>query len=351
MKESVEDIEEGLSKVKRMESALKMSLKIAFAVGLYWTVSIALVFMNKYLLSSKELKLDAPVFVTWFQCVVTFVICLILGHLAKLFPNRISFPEFSPTVKTIKDVLPLSVVFLAMIIFNNLCLKYVGVSFYFVGRSLTTVFNVLLTYLVLGVSTSVPALVCCGFIVAGFWLGVDQESVAGGLSWYGVFYGVSASICVAMSAILTKKALTALDDCVWKLTMYNNFLACILFVPLMILDQEVQELYNFPFLRSTQFWTIMVITGFFGFAMGYVTGLQIKLTSPLTHNVSGTVKSCLQTIIAYVYYSEHKTLLWWLSNFVLLAASFAYTLVRRKEMLEPKLPASPLDQLKAPSKL
>lgn len=36
-----------------------------------------------------------------------------------------------------------------MISFNNLCLKNVGVAFYYVGRSLTTVFNVLFTYLVL----------------------------------------------------------------------------------------------------------------------------------------------------------------------------------------------------------
>lgn len=40
------------------------------------------------------------------------------------------------------QVLPLSVVFVGMITFNNLCLKYLGVSFYNVGRSLTTVFNV-----------------------------------------------------------------------------------------------------------------------------------------------------------------------------------------------------------------
>ena len=40
------------------------------------------------------------------------------------------------------QVLPLSLVFVAMISFNNLCLKYVGVAFYYVGRSLTTVFNV-----------------------------------------------------------------------------------------------------------------------------------------------------------------------------------------------------------------
>ena len=44
--------------------------------------------------------------------------------------------------KVSREVLPLSFVFVMMITFNNLCLKYVGVAFYYVGRSLTTVFNV-----------------------------------------------------------------------------------------------------------------------------------------------------------------------------------------------------------------
>ena len=48
------------------------------------------------------------------------------------------------------QVLPLSVVFICMIMFNNLCLKNVDVSFYYIGRSLTTVFNVICTYLILG---------------------------------------------------------------------------------------------------------------------------------------------------------------------------------------------------------
>ena len=66
-----------------------------------------------------------------------------------------------------------------MITFNNLCLKYVGVSFYYVGRSLTTVFNVAFTYLILGQKTSVRAILCCFIILLGFWLGVDQESNSG----------------------------------------------------------------------------------------------------------------------------------------------------------------------------
>jgi len=48
------------------------------------------------------------------------------------------------------QVLPLSILFTGMIALNNLALKYVDVAFYYIGRSLTTVFNVLLTYLVLG---------------------------------------------------------------------------------------------------------------------------------------------------------------------------------------------------------
>ena len=68
-----------------------------------------------------------------------------------------------------------------MITFNNLCLKYVGVSFYYVGRSLTTVFNVAFTYLILGQKTSVRAILCCFIILLGFWLGVDQESNSGEL--------------------------------------------------------------------------------------------------------------------------------------------------------------------------
>ena len=49
-----------------------------------------------------------------------------------------SYQSLLPPVQ----VLPVSLVFVGMIVFNNLTLKYLGVAFYNVGRSLTTVFNV-----------------------------------------------------------------------------------------------------------------------------------------------------------------------------------------------------------------
>lgn len=77
------------------------------------------------------------------------------------------------------QALPVAVLFTAMVSTNNLCLKYVPVSFYYIGRSLTTVFNVILSYLLLAQTSSMSCIVCCAIIVGGFFLGVDQESVGG----------------------------------------------------------------------------------------------------------------------------------------------------------------------------
>lgn len=38
----------------------------------------------------------------------------------------------------------------------------------------------------------------------------------------------------------------------------------------------------------------MTITGIMGFSIGLVTVMQVKATSPLTHNISGTAKAAAQ---------------------------------------------------------
>ncbi|XP_060079008.1 GDP-fucose transporter 1-like [Ylistrum balloti] len=316
----------------RMESLFTKYSKIAVVVSAYWLISITMVFTNKYLLSSPELKLNAPLFVTWYQCVVTAVLCVIIRFFSKMFPTMISFPSTEIDFKLNRSVLPLSIIFVSMITCNNLCLKFVGVAFYYVGRSLSTVFNVVFSYLILKQATSCKALACCGVIIAGFFLGVDQEGEAGSLSVIGVLFGVAASASVALNSIFTKKVLPLLDNNVWRLTYYNNLNAIVLFLPLMLVFGEVPEVVNFPKLWDPTFWLYMNIGGIFGFAIGYVTGLQIQVTSPLTHNISGTAKACAQTIIACIYYHDSKPLLWWTSNAVVLGGSGAYTEVKRSEM-------------------
>ena len=64
---------------------------------------------------------------------------------------------------------------------------------------------------------------------------------------------------------------------IWKLTYYNNVNASLIFVPLIIISGEVATLRDFPLLYSMKFWGPMTVAGAFGFAMGYVVGLQIDV--------------------------------------------------------------------------
>jgi len=312
-------------------SLAKRYTRILTVVALYWFVSITLVFLNKSLLSGTT-SVDAPLFITCFQCTVTAAACYGILALPTGQSDSLACGQLTISLQTLKKVLPLSVVFVAMITFNNLCLKHVGVSFYYVGRSLTTVFNVAFTYLILGQKTSVRAICCCFIILLGFWLGVDQENNSGSLSFNGTIYGVLASVFVSLYAIYIKRILPVVENNVWLLTFYNNVNAMLLFVPMMLVFGEFPVIFAFDGLFSPTFWLLMILGGVFGCAIGYVTGLQVKVTSPLTHNISGTAKAAAQTVLATHVNAEIKSFWWWVSNVVVLIGSGAYARVRQLEM-------------------
>uniref|UniRef100_A0A8D8HLP0 GDP-fucose transporter 1 n=1 Tax=Culex pipiens TaxID=7175 RepID=A0A8D8HLP0_CULPI len=313
------------------ENLLSKYLRILTVVAAYWTISILTVFVNKALLSG--LNLDAPLFVTWFQVLVSSSICFVMSSLSKRYPRFVTVPSGNPLDKeTFLKVIPLSILFTAMIATNNLCLKYVGVAFYYVGRSLTTVFNVVLTYLLLGQKTSGQAVGCCLLIVAGFWIGVDQESLTDSFSLIGTIFGVLGSLSLSLYSIYTKRTLQHVNQEVWLLSYYNNVYSAVIFIPLILINGELSVVLNYKNLGEPWFWAVMTVGGFCGFAIGYVTALQIKVTSPLTHNISGTAKACAQTVIATSWYNEAKSLLWWTSNVVVLVGSALYTRVKQLEM-------------------
>lgn len=314
------------------DSLARKTMVIAGVVALYWFVSIAMVFLNKHLLSG--VSMDAPIFVTWFQCVVAVVFCFVAGAMRDVHPSMKAFPKFEYRLEVARQVLPLSIVFVCMIAFNNLCLKFVGVAFYNVGRSLTTVFNVIFTYWYLGETTSMNALFFCAMIILGFFLGVDQEKSGGELSILGVLYGILASLAVALNAIFTKRTMAVVDKDTWRLTAYNNLNALILFVPVMLVLGEGPRIVGSPDLVSAAFWGMMTLAGLFGIAIGTATMLQIEVTSPLTHNISGTAKACAQTILALQLSGQVKSAMWWLSNAMVLGGSMGYTMVRRAEMIK-----------------
>jgi len=322
---------------------------IASVVATYWFVSINMVYLNKILMSSEGVSIDAPLFITWFQCVVTALICWAAGrfseslrkqyeslpvsgadgkgHSSKTFFSQ--FPKAEYNAETGKKILPLSLIFVGMITFNNLCLKMVEVSFYNVARSLTIVFNVALSQVILGSTTTTRTGVCLLIVVSGFFMGAKGEV---NFTMIGTMFGICSSLFVSLNSIFTKKVLPAVDNDHWKLTFYNNVNATVLFMPLMAYF-EAGVIYNAlgKQMISPVFWGAMMVAGCFGFSIGIVTVMQIKATSPLSHNISGTAKAAVQSMMAFYIWKNKATVMGVAGMFVVLGGSLLYTIVKMRE--------------------
>ena len=75
----------------------------------------------------------------------------------------------------------------------------------------------------------------------------------------------------------------------------------------------------------------MTVAGFFGFSIGIVTVLQIKATSPLSHNISGTAKAAVQSMLAFYIWGNQPTFMGVLGIFTVLGGSLLYTFVKMEE--------------------
>jgi len=270
-----------------------------------------------------------PLFITWWQLVVAIVTIWILGIVGRSVPAVSMIPPMEFDLEIAKKVAPLAACFVGMVSFNNLCLLYVEVTFYQVARSLTIVFSLIFTYTILHQTTSFPAIRACLIVMVGFLVGSVGEVH---FSWLGVIYGVTSSAFVALYGIYVKKVMPVVGDNQWRLMIYNTILSIAFMLPTIFVAGEYQGLIASEMLYTTGTWINMTITGIFGFVLNIAVFLQIKFTSPLTNNISGTLKACLQTVLAMLFYRNPISTLNGIGILLVIFGSFWYSNVRYMEM-------------------
>lgn len=302
-------------------------IQSTLAVSFYMTVSIGLVFLNRIILTDKEQKAGG-LFISWFQFIVAYVIIVIITNLFPNVPLLNLFPPLHYDFKIILKVLPVSVTFLCMMGFNNKCLEYVTVSEYQIVRSLTILFNILLSYFVLKQTTSFMACLACGGVVVGFFLGIEGDV---NLTIKGALFGVTSSFFVALYSIVVKRTIGLLDNNEYLLIEYNTPIAIVLLTPIVWYTGELDVVFDNP---SFKFWFMQLLAGVVGFIINIAIFLNIKYTTPLTHNLSGTVKACLQTLLALVIFptSEKMPPMKLLGTIFVIGFSAFYAYVRKREM-------------------
>ncbi|KAI9270617.1 triose-phosphate transporter family-domain-containing protein [Phascolomyces articulosus] len=310
----------------RAEKNHPMAL-IGAVITFYFVISLSVVFLNKIIMSGSDFPY--ALFVTWYQMVVALVLLLIWAHLGKTHRLFSIIPPFEFDTNIAKRVAPLTFVYVMMLALNNLCLKYVEVTFYQVARSLSINFTILFTYLILGKTTSAPALVACIIVFLGFAIGSYGEI---NFSWAGIFYGVGSSAFVALYGIYVQKTLAVVDNNQWRLLHYNTTLAIIFLFPLVLFSGELSEILTVSeAIYDSGFWMLMTLTGITGFGINIAMFLQVKYTSALTNTICGTAKACVQTILAAMIFRNPISDMNALGILLALFGSGYYGWVRYKE--------------------
>ncbi|KAG0167900.1 hypothetical protein DFQ28_006496 [Apophysomyces sp. BC1034] len=312
--------------IQRREKGHPISLIVA-VVSFYFVISLSLVFLNKVIMSSHDFPY--ALFVTWYQLVVALVLLLICAHLGQRNAAFSIIPPYEFDVAIAKRVAPLTFVYIMMLALNNLCLKYVEVTFYQVARSLSINFTILFTYLILGKTTSFKALVACVIVFFGFAIGSYGEV---NFSWAGIFYGIGSSAFVALYGIYVQKTLSVVDNNQWKLLHYNTTLAIVFLFPLVLFSGELSDMFTeSESIYHGNFWILMTITGITGFGINIAMFLQVKYTSALTNTICGTAKACVQTILAAMIFKNPISDLNGLGIILALFGSGYYGWVRYQE--------------------
>lgn len=79
------------------------------------------------------------------------------------------------------------------------------------------------------------------------------------------------------------------------------------------------------------YWSLLIFAGTLGFMIGIVTVLQIKVTSPLCHNFSGTGKALVQSLAAFYVWQNEPTKEGITGIVIVLGGSLLYTYMKMSE--------------------
>ncbi|GFR68838.1 GDP-fucose transporter [Elysia marginata] len=152
---------------------------------------------------------DISVLVVWAQSVFGLIFLLTLRGLVILLGlpvkelRHLQLPSMAHRGDL--DFILAAVAQTSALIFNNLTLRLINVSFYQIARALTLVFVTILSACILRERIAKRIGIACILMLVGFYVGVDQEVVSQGVLPIGVMYGSIASFFAACYGVLFKR--------------------------------------------------------------------------------------------------------------------------------------------------
>lgn len=258
-----------------------------------------------------DIGFTAPVFVSWFQQFLGLFFYYSFAYVGKR-TDISTFTRFKwvrPRPDMLKVVFPVSLAFVLMVSAANLCLMYVQVSTYQVARSLTIIFTIVLTYVLLQETQSLLVLLGCSLMMSGFVLNSLDPTT---LSLGGLVLGGASSLFQSIYNVLVKQKLPHLNHDTNLLLLYNMVWGSVLFLPFVFLSGEGKYFLELPIDPTKpefgEKWFSLLGSAFLSILINLASFLCIKFTSPLTFNILGFTKSLFQSAGGILFLNDVVTL-------------------------------------------
>ncbi|KAJ9643812.1 uncharacterized protein PV06_09011 [Exophiala oligosperma] len=294
-------------------SSLRQALIDYSCIVLNVVSTIAIVFVNKIVLSDEQLR-HCQISIAAYHFFISFVVLYIAGRLLKMFPVI-----FLP----VKEVFSVAAFFAGFLILGNLSLTFNSVSFYQLAKIMTTPTVVLLNYVLLGKTVNVLTLVSIATLCLGVGL-ITSASIFSNV--LGTCIAVAAFTITALYQIWIGKKLVDLKVSPPQLLLNQAPVACGLLLLLCgFVDKApvVQELN----MRSIN---ALVVSGFIAALLNVSQFLVIGRTSALTFNVISQLKTL--AIVGLSWYHENRALSMMdvVGVVMTLGSAYAYATVSKK---------------------
>jgi len=277
------------------------------------TSTIAIVFINKIVLSDEQLR-HCQISIAAYHFFISFVVLYIAGRLLKMFPV-----VFLP----VKEVFSVAAFFAGFLILGNLSLTFNSVSFYQLAKILTTPTVVFLNFIILGKTVTVPVLVSIAALCVGVGL-ITSASIFSNV--LGTCIAVAAFTITALYQIWIGKKLTDLKVSPPQLLLNQAPVACGLLLLLCGFVDKVPVVENLD-MRSVH---ALVVSGFVAALLNVSQFLVIGRTSALTFNVISQLKTLAIVGLSWYHESRALSIMDVIGVVMTLGSAYAYATVSKK---------------------
>uniref|UniRef100_A0A0X3PTM1 GDP-fucose transporter n=2 Tax=Schistocephalus solidus TaxID=70667 RepID=A0A0X3PTM1_SCHSO len=271
--------------------------------------------------------------ITLLECIVTSCVCAF-----RLRASRFSLWEcvrkgLRTAMSEHSLSLKLPVFFALMITFNNMCLYYLDLPVYFVARSFSPLFNVILFYRMLKDRRLLLILPGIALIIVGYIITMVEENTINLLIAEGVILGVLSSLFVEFYTLETNKLPDKTPEVYLKQVYVNNVCGVILLLVGAFATSELTELQFLPIaptLDTLVFWSLLVLGCICAAIVGGVVLEEINSYPSFHRQMLGLVRSVLQTIAAVFIFFVYTTKLWWVGVLLVAIGTALYIVGQRK---------------------